>query len=175
VKIVNNEVAAARTAVGRTMIESLAEQFAQLHSRSCKLIETTPAELLYRDLMGRNNNTSSQSMGEFVLRSAAAVEQTFGGITANLWDDPFEWTLPEVLSTPERIIEYLAEVEQTRQHAFGSFIGDKDLLKEIACPSGERRLLIDLLLDTIVRAASYQGRAIGIRASLFNSPPAEYH
>ena len=171
----NNEVAEARTEVRRTMVESLAEQFAQMHSRSCKLIETTPAELLYRDLMGRNNNTSSQSVGEFVLRSAAAVEQTFGGIAANLWDDPFEWTLPEVLSTPERVIEYLAEVEQTRKHAFGSFTGDADLLKKIATPSGEVRLLIDLLLETIVRAAGYQGRAMVIRASLFNNATAEYH
>jgi hypothetical protein len=157
------------------MVESLAEQFAQLHSRSCKLIETTPAELLYRDLIGNNNDTGSQSVGEFVLRSAAAVEQTFGGITANLWDDPFEWTLPEVLSTSERIIEYLAEVEQTRKHAFGSFASDADLLKKIATPSGERRLLIDLLLDTMVQAAGYQGRAKCMRASLFNNPPAEYH
>ena len=171
---VNDEVATARTQVGRAMVESLAERFAQLHSRSCKLIETTPPELLYRDLMGRNNNTCSQSVGESVLRSAAVVEQTFGGITANLWDDPFEWTLPEVLSTPGRIIEYLAEVEQTRKHAFGSFTGDADLLKKIATPSGQRKL-IDLLLDSIVQAAGYQGRAMGIRASLFNSPPAEYH
>jgi hypothetical protein len=174
VEIVNDEVAAARTQVERTMVQSLAEQFAQMHSRSCKLIEATPAELLYCDLMGREN-TNSHSVGESVLRSAAAVEQTFGGITANLWDDPFEWTLPEVLSTPQRIVEYLAEVEQTRKHAFGSFTGDADLLKKIASPTGERRLLIDLLLDTIVRAAGYQGRAIGIRASLFNNPPAEYH
>ena len=29
--------------------------------------------------------------------SAGTIEQTFGGITANLWDDPFEWTLPETL------------------------------------------------------------------------------
>ena len=39
------------------------------------------------------------SCGEYILRSAAAVEQTFGGITTRLWDDPFEWTLPEALST----------------------------------------------------------------------------
>jgi hypothetical protein len=32
---------------------------------------------------------------EQILRSARIVEQVSGGITANLWDDPFEWTLPE--------------------------------------------------------------------------------
>ena len=163
------------TAPQRTVIESLDEHFAQLHARSRELIETTPAELLYRDLSGNANNASPQSVGLYVLRSAGTVEQTFGGITANLWDDPFEWTLPEVLSNPERVIEYLTEVEQTRKHAFGSFVGDADLLKKVASPSGDRLPLINLLLDTIVRAIGYQGRAIGMRASLSNNPPAEYH
>jgi hypothetical protein len=157
------------------MIESFDEEFARLHARSCKLIETTPAEFLYRDLSARSKDAASQSVGEHVLRSAGAVEQTFGGITSNLWDDPFEWTLPEVLSSPERVIEYLAEVEQTRKHAFGCFAGDGDLLKKVALPSGERRPLINLLLDTFVRAVGYQGRAIAIRATLSNNPPAEYH
>ena len=49
-----------------------------------------------------------------LLRSAAAVEQTFGGITTRLWDDPFEWTLPEKLSSTDLLIGYLNEVEQTR-------------------------------------------------------------
>jgi hypothetical protein len=47
------------------------------------------------------------SVGEQILRSAAVIEQTFGGLTANLWDDPFEWTLPETLATPESIVAYL--------------------------------------------------------------------
>jgi len=95
-----------------------------------------------------------------VLRSAGVVEQTFGGITSNLWDDPFEWTLPETLSTPARVIEYLGEVEETRQRAFASFRTDGDLLKQIATPSDNMRPIIGLLLDTLVRAQSYQGRAM---------------
>ena len=49
----------------------------------------------------------SGSSYQHILRSAAAIEQMCGGLTANLWDDPFEWTLPETLSTPAKVIEYL--------------------------------------------------------------------
>lgn len=100
------------------------------------------------------------SVGENLLRSAAAVEQTFGGITSNLWDDPFEWTLPENLSTRERVIEYLEEVETTRKLAFNRFSRDSDLLKEVSVPSGDTRSLISLLLETLIRAGDFQGRAV---------------
>ncbi len=93
------------------------------------------------------------------------MEQTFGGITSNLWDDPFEWTLPETLSTAARVVQYLDEVEETRQRGFASFTADYDLLKRISTPSGELPALIDLLLDTLVRASSYQGSAIALRES----------
>ena len=46
-------------------------------------------------------------LGEHIVRSAGAVEQTFDGITANLWDDPFEWTLPENLATPREVARVL--------------------------------------------------------------------
>lgn len=114
---------------------------------------------------------SSDSIGECVLRSAGAVEQTFGGITSNLWDDPFEWTLPETLSTPARVIEYLAEVEQTRQRAFASFRVDGDLLKRVATPSDSMRPIIGLLLDTLVRAQTHQGRALFIVETLSLTEP----
>ena len=100
------------------------------------------------------------SVGEQILRSAAAIEQTFGGLTANLWDDPFEWTLPETLSTPESIVEYLSEVDATRQRFFSSVEGDGALSKYVAVPSGERKTLIELLLQTLVRASHYRGRAM---------------
>jgi hypothetical protein len=153
------EEAAVRTHNDRAVIESLDTQFQRLHERSCKLIETTPVEILY----GRSQASGgSQSVGVLVLRSAGVVEQTCGGITSNLWDDPFEWTLPETLSTIGRVMEYLADVEQTRKHAFACLAEDKDLLKEIATPSGETRPLISLLLDTLVRALAMQGRAVGL-------------
>jgi len=93
-----------------------------------------------------------------ILRSAAAIEQMCGGLTANLWDDPFEWTLPETLSNADRIVEYLSEVDLARARAFSS-IDDAALTKYIAVPSGEERLLISLLLETLVKASDLRGRA----------------
>jgi len=96
---------------------------------------------------------------ENLVRSAAAVEQMCGGLTANLWDDPFEWTLPETLYNPDRVIEYLNEVDLARQRAFNS-INDAALTKLISVPSGESRLLISLLLETLVKASEFRGRAL---------------
>ena len=94
---------------------------------------------------------------ENLLRSAAAVEQMCGGLTSNLWDDPFEWTLPETLSNADRIVEYLSEVDLARERAFNS-IDDRALTKYILVPSGESRMLISVLLETLVRASEYRGR-----------------
>ena len=138
------------------LIECLDRQFAQLHSSSRESIPTVSPDLLYRK--PPSGSGFPYSFGEHILRSAATVEQTFGGITANLWDDPFEWTLPETLSTPEKVVGYLVEVEVTRKHGFELFKSDDDLLKEILAPAGETKLL-PLLLDTLVRAVHYQGRA----------------
>jgi hypothetical protein len=96
---------------------------------------------------------------ENLVRSAAAVEQMCGGLTANLWDDPFEWTLPETLYNPDRVIEYLDEVDLARQRTFNS-IDDAALTKLISVPSGESRLLISLLLETLVKASEFRGRAL---------------
>lgn len=139
-------------------IEGLDRQFAKLHGDSHKLIEAISPALLYKQPPGKSNSLALHSCGEHVLRSAAVVEQTCGGITTNLWDDPFEWTLPETLPTPAQVAAYLDEVEATRKHGFQLFKRDHDLLKEIMAPAGPTQLL-PLLLDTLVRAAHHQGRA----------------
>ena len=141
------------------LISSLDEQFARLHVRSRALIESIPAEKLYWQPRQQPGALPVYSCGEHLLRSAAMVEQTFGGITTNLWDDPFEWTLPESLQTPESVAGYLSEVEATRQRGFASFRSDEDLMKEINAPSGEMRLLCAICLETLDRAAHHQGRA----------------
>ena len=138
------------------LIECFDRQFARLHLGSRELIRGASPDLLYRK--APSGSDFRYSFGEHILRSAATVEQTFGGLTANLWDDPFEWTLPETLSTPEKVQGYLDEVEVTRKHGFALFKSDDDLLKEILAPAGETKLLT-LLLDTLVRAVHYQGRA----------------
>src|SRR5258708_27933844 len=84
-------------------IEGLDRQFAQLHSDLHKLIEAISPGLLYQQPPGKSSSLPLHSCGEHVLRSAAVVEQTFGGITNKLWDDPFECTLPEPLPTPDNV------------------------------------------------------------------------
>ncbi|MBA2341449.1 MAG: hypothetical protein H0V88_13750, partial [Pyrinomonadaceae bacterium] len=111
----------------RAILQILDERFARLHQESCKLLSLISSERLYARPHQVMEDSASRcasgehvlpSCGEQLLRSAAVIEQTFGGITANLWDDPFEWTLPEELATPERVLAYLNEVEATRQRGF---------------------------------------------------------
>jgi hypothetical protein len=152
----------AQTLGKRDIVASLDREFSRLHQQSCALIAATSIEVLYAFSEQTESSASRQlpPIGESVLRGAAAIEQTFGGITANLWDNPFEWTLPEYLSTPAKIREHLDEVEATRQRAFASFTDDDCLLKHVAVPSGGTRPLIDLLLETLLNAASFQTRAL---------------
>ena len=100
---------------------------------------------------------------DLLLRSAAAIEQMCGGLTSNLWDDPFEWTLPETLSNTDRVIEYLSEVDLARERAFNAIVADGALVKYISVPSGESRMLISVLLETLVRASELRGRASAAR------------
>ncbi|HXD30413.1 MAG TPA: hypothetical protein VN643_04835 [Pyrinomonadaceae bacterium] len=141
------------------LIQGFDSQFFEIHTRAHNMVGLTPPNLLYSGVL-KSQTVRLPSIGELLLRSAAAVERTFGGITANLWDDPFEWTLPEYLSTNERVNEYLEEVEATRQRAFARFESDADLLKEVLIPAGTTCPLILLLTDTLVKAIDYQGRAM---------------
>ena len=140
-------------------LPTLDTQFAALHERSSALVRLVPEDKLYWQPGETAHAFPVFSCGEHLLRSAACVEQAFGGISVNLWDDPFEWTLPETLSTPALVAEYLVEVEATRRRGLASLHSDGDLLKEIAMPSGERQTLFALLCETLVRAAHHQGRA----------------
>ena len=143
------------------IVRGLDEQFARLHGRSLALVQAVPEERLYWQ-PAREPSAHAfplYSCGEHLLRSAAAVEQTFGGITVNLWDDPFEWTLPEALPRPADVSRYLEEAEATRRRAFEFLRSDEDLSKEIAAPSGEMRTLFALAVETLARAAHHQGRA----------------
>jgi len=143
------------------IVRGLDEEFARLHGRSLALVRAVPAERLYWQPPSQPAARAFPvySCGEHLLRSAAAVEQTFGGITVNLWDDPFEWTLPEQLPAPEDVARYLEEAEVTRRRAFEFLRSDEDLSKEIATPSGGMRTLLSLAVETLARAAHHQGRA----------------
>lgn len=132
-------------------------EFLRLQSEWRQLIQAIEPEKIYQ-----RTSAHELSFGEQIVRSAAAVEQTFDGITANLWDDPFEWTLPENLATREKLFEYFDEVEATRQRGFESFKNDADLMKEVMTPSGKMQLA-SLLLDTLVRARHHQLKAVEIQ------------
>jgi hypothetical protein len=138
--------------IKREIVDHLDREFATLLQSLKDLVRSTPLDRLYR-------NAPAVGIGVNVLRSAAVIEQTCGGLTANLWDDPFEWTLPETLSNADLILEYLSEVDLARQGLFNSILDDSALSKYISAPSGESRLLVSLLLETLVTASDYRGRA----------------
>ena len=125
-------------------------EFARLEHAWRELIQATDDQRLYQI-----DNQQNLSVGEQVVKSARIVEQTFGGITANLWDDPFEWTLPETLTTSNKLLAYLGEVENARRRGFELFQSDEDLLKTIMTPAGPTQLM-SLLLDTLVRAGHHR-------------------
>jgi hypothetical protein len=135
------------------VVNALDRAFASLIDSLKEIVRAVDPALLYQ-------RTHAGSVGEQVLRSAAVVEQTFGGLTANLWDDPFEWTLPETLSTSGSIVAYLSEVDATRERFFSSIESDAALSKYVSVPSGEARTLVEVLLETLVRASDYRGRAV---------------
>ena len=146
----------------KTFIDCFNERFLRLHNRSREIIEKIPPGKLYRQPQREiKKDFPVNSCGEYILRSAGAVEQTFGGITVRLWDDPFEWTLPEALSTGDLILNYLREVEETRRRGFALFQTDEDLRRQIPAPE-KLKTIFNLLLETLARAENFQGRAIAV-------------
>ncbi|MGI8468166.1 MAG: hypothetical protein ACR2N3_06920 [Pyrinomonadaceae bacterium] len=143
----------------KTFIDCLDGQFLRLHNLSREIISKIPPKKLYWQPREIRKDFPVNSCSEYILRSAGAVEQTFGGITVKLWDDPFEWTLPEALSTNDLILNYLSEVEETRRRGFALFHSDEDLRRQIPAPE-KLKTLFSLLLETVARAENFQGRAI---------------
>jgi len=145
----------------KNLIETFDKQFVRLHKLSCEFVKIVPPDKLYWQPRESAALFPVNSCGEYILRSAAAVEQAFGGITTRLWDDPFEWTLPEALSTNELILNYLSETEETRRRGFAFFISDEDLKREIPAPE-KLKSIFQILLETLARSEHYQGRAFAV-------------
>ncbi len=145
----------------KELIETFENQFLKLHLRSCEFVGLVPVEKLYWQFREKEALFPVNSCGEFILRSAAAVEQTFGGITPRLCADPFEWTLPEQLSTNELILNYLREVDETRGKGFAFFTSDEDLRREMPAPE-RLKSIFQILLETLARAEHFQGRAFAV-------------
>jgi hypothetical protein len=144
----------------RQLVDYLDEEFTRLINNLKQLVNSITPDLLYR-------RPPAVTIGENLLRSAAVLEQAFGGLTANLWDDPFEWTLPETLSTPELVIEYLSEVDGARQRALQSITSDSDLKRNISGPWDEPRPLFTVLLEALLKASDYHGRAVATLKMFF--------
>ncbi len=145
----------------KTLIDSFDRQFSALHQRSFEFIKLIPNEKLFWQPRQLDKTYAMFSCGEYILRSAGKVEQTFGGITTRLWDDPFEWTLPEELSTVNLILEYLAEVEKTRRRGLSLIATDEDLQREMPAPE-KLKTIFEILLDTVAQAEHFQGRAFAV-------------
>ncbi len=144
-----------------SLISAFDQRFAAIDARSRDLLARVPINLLYKRPRETRGEMAPFSCGEYILRSAAMVEKTFGGITARLWDDPFEWTLPEKLVNKGLIAAYLDEVEATRAKGFSFFTSDDDLKKQIPAPE-TLRPLAEILLETIDLASHFQGRAFAL-------------
>lgn len=145
----------------KSQIEILERQFESLNRRSVELLDNISDERLFWRPRELKQIFVMFSCGEYILRSAGAIEQTFGGITTRLWDDPFEWTLPEELSTVERVKEYLAEVEATRRKGFALFQSDDDLRREMPAPE-RLKTIFEILIECLARAEHFQGRAFAV-------------
>jgi hypothetical protein len=141
------------------LIDAFSVEFAKLYANWCAVVKACPFSFVHQRYPVVAAGPTLPSVAEGVLRSAAVVEQTYGGLTANLWDDPFEWTLPETLTTQASLLMYLDEVEETRKRAFRSFLNDSDLLKGVSTPSGKVKNIASLLLETLSRAQHFQGQA----------------
>ncbi len=149
----------------RDLIEILEKRFAGLDAAQRSILGAVPAERLYWQPRESEALFPVNSVGEFVLRSAAAVESTFGGITTRLWDDPFEWTLPEALPTPAAVLGYLDEVAVARTNGFAFFTDDADLARSIPAPE-KLKPLSEILIDSLLRAEHFLGRAFGVLGTI---------
>ncbi len=145
----------------KTLINLLDKNYEIINTRSREFVKLVASEQLFQKPRELENIYVQFSCGEYILRSAGTVEQTFGGITSKLWDDPFEWTLPEELSTVKKVLDYFTEVEETRKKGFTSFLSDADLYRELPAPE-KLETLFEILIKTLDRASHFQGRAFAV-------------
>lgn len=144
-----------------TLLDTFDRSFTSVSARTRAILDIASDEVLYKRPKELPNTFAMFTVGEYILRSAAAVEQTFGGITTRLWDDPFEWTLPEKLHSVALIREYLDEVDKTRTGGIAFIATDKSLLKAIPAPV-KIVPISQVLMNTLARSEHYLGRAYAV-------------
>lgn len=145
----------------REIIDAFESSFADVDGRQRRLLDRVSDERLFWTPVDANDSMVLLSVGGSVLRSAAMVEQVFLGITRRLWDDPFEWTLPEKLSTKAAILGYLDEVSRTRSAGLQFLSGDAELSRQLPAPD-ELRTIAAVLIGALARAENHLGRGEAI-------------
>ena len=139
--------------MSRQEIIDLDSRFRALHEERLTLLKGLDDAYIYSE--------TGPGPGESLLRSASAVEQLAGGITVRLWDDPFDWTLPEQLSTKEKIREHFDVVEASRLRAFAHLKDDSDLERLIPAPE-ELRPLGEVIRDALALSSGHLERAAAL-------------
>ena len=139
--------------MSRLKIEEYSTRFAFMHSERCQLVRSNEDSALFA-VSGDADALWPTSPATSLIRSAAAVEQMINGITVRLWDDPFEWTLPERMPTGSDLAAYFEEVEEARIKGFAFLKDDADLGRSIPAPS-RLKTLEEILTDSIGRSEQY--------------------
>lgn len=143
--------------MSRSRIEEFSSRFAALHADRCDLARSTSEARLFA--VSTNANVLwPRSAATLLVRSAAVVEKMINGLTVRLWDDPFEWTLPEHLRTSSDLTAYFDEVENARVRGFEFLNDDADLERSILSPV-KLKTLEQLLADTIAGSETYLAEA----------------
>jgi hypothetical protein len=142
--------------LSRERIEKIDLQFAEHHRERCELAQASGDERIY--LTSDLKSLWPVSIGLHLIRSAAVVEQMINGITVRLWDDPFEWTLPERLPGVAYLIEYFHEVEAARIKGFEFLKDDLDLERSIPAPI-DLKTLDQVFAETQRSSTNYLSRA----------------
>lgn len=110
-------------------------------------------EILLKDIEKTSQLLESQEtdpenivgLRTLLIRAAAPIEQCFSGLTTRLWDDPFEWTLPEYISDPARVAEYIEEVKSVVGKGFRVIDSDDVLSKSLPAPEEMTTILVVLV------------------------------
>ena len=147
------------------LIETLDGYFDSLDSRQRALVNSVSEVRLFWSPVSTSDSMLTLSVGGGVLRSAAMVEQVFLGITRRLWDDPFEWTLPEKISTKKAIMGYLGEVVEARNNGLAFITSDGDLSRRLPAPEMLKPIL-QVLVEAVARAENYLGQAEAVAKML---------
>lgn len=123
------------------------------------LLDHVPESALYAALRPEKKQLEPPMVGVCLLRSASAIEQVMGGLTRRLWDDPYEWTLPEALPTRHDVRSYISEIKGQVETGFTVLSSDDDLTKLIPAPQ-ELMPVGEVLFTALRRSASSYGKAL---------------